>query len=58
MRLITAHRILIGISIAFFTFLGLSTITRATGAVSYAAGGFCLVIAVGMVFYMRSLRGK
>lgn len=59
MRLITAHRILIGAGIAFFAFYALFQLKRfadlgqAWALVQAVVAG---VIAIGFVFYYRSLR--
>jgi hypothetical protein len=59
-RLITAHRILIGAAIAFFLFYAAFQGRRALGAGGTAAGVQAVVsvlIAVALVAYYRSLRG-
>jgi hypothetical protein len=58
-RLITAHRILIGAAIAFFLFYAAFQVRRALGVGGAAAGVQALVsaaIALGLVAYYRSLR--
>ncbi len=60
MRLITAHRILIGAAIAFFLFYALFQARRALGAGGTASGVQALlsaVVVVALVLYYRSLRG-
>lgn len=54
MRLITAHRILIGAAIAFFLLYAALTLRR--GAVVQAV--VSVVIAIGLVVYFRSLRNR
>jgi hypothetical protein len=59
-RLITAHRILIGAAIAFFLFYALYQFRRAWGVGGTPALVQAVVaagVAVGLVFYYRSLRG-
>jgi hypothetical protein len=59
-RLITAHRILIGAAIAFFLFYALFQARRALGAGGTASGVQALlsaVVVVALVLYYRSLRG-
>ena len=56
MRLITAHRILIGAGIAFFLFYAMVVLMRdhtATGLVQALAS---LAVAVGLALYYRTLR--
>lgn len=60
MRLITAHRILIGAAIAFFIFYALYQFRRALGVGGTPALVQAVVaagVAVGLAFYYRSLRG-
>ena len=60
MRLITAHRILIGAGIAFFLFYALFQARRAWALASTASLVQALVAAgvvVGLILYYRSLRG-
>jgi hypothetical protein len=53
-KLITAHRILIGAAIAFFVFYAVITLVHAQpGALVQAI--ISIVIAVGLVFYYRTL---
>ena len=59
MRLITAHRILIGAAIAFFVFYALRELRRAVavgGAPAVVQGILAGVVVVGLVVYYRSLR--
>ena len=61
MRLITAHRILIGAGIAFFVFyaiLQLRLYLRDGAAASVAQAVGAAIVAVGFVVYYRSLRGR
>lgn len=56
MKLITAHRILIGAGIVFFLFYGTITLTR-----DHTAGGFVqavvsLAVVVGLALYYRTLK--
>ena len=58
MRLITAHRILIGASIVFFVFFGavqLRLYVRTAGAMSLVEAVVSVVVAVGLVLYYRTL---
>ena len=60
MRLITAHRILIGAAILFCVFYALFQLRRAWGAGGTPAlvqSGVAAGVAVGLVVYYRSLRG-
>ena len=60
MRLITAHRILIGAAIAFFLFYALFQARRAWSLGSGASLVQALIAAavvVGLILYYRSLRG-
>lgn len=59
MKLITAHRILIGAAIAFFVFFALVQLrlySRAPGAVPLIEAVVSAVIAIGLVIYYRTLR--
>jgi hypothetical protein len=59
-RLITAHRILIGAAIAFFIFYALWQLRRASevgGAPALVQAVIAGGVAVGLVVYYRSLRG-
>jgi len=61
MRLITAHRILIGAGIAFFVFYAAIQLKQflASGGIGPLAQGIvAIVIAVGFVVYYRSLRRR
>ena len=58
MKLITAHRILIGAAIAFFVFFAAIQIrqyVRAPGAAPMVEAVISLVVAVGLVAYYRTL---
>ena len=58
MRLITAHRILIGAAIAFFVFFAAveaRQYVRAPGAGPLVEAVVSLVVAVGLVLYYRTL---
>lgn len=60
MRLITAHRILIGAGIAFFVFYAAWRLRHwaATGAAGDVVQSVvAAAVAVGLVMYYRSLRG-
>jgi hypothetical protein len=59
-RLITAHRILIGAAIAFFLFYTLVQLRRAWGPGGTPAlvqGVVSAAVVIGLVVYYRSLRG-
>ncbi len=59
MRLITAHRILIGAGIAFFVFYALFQLRlwgQAGATASLAQAVVSLAVAVGLVLYYRTLR--
>ena len=57
MRLITAHRILIGAAILFFVFCAVTTLVHGrSGATVHAL--VALGIAVGLIMYYRSLRKR
>ena len=61
MRLITAHRILIGAGIAFFLLyagLQLRHGLGADGTPSLVQAGVSLAVAVGLLVYYRSLRRR
>ena len=57
MKLITAHRILIGAAIAFFVFYAVILLARDRTTAAVVQAVISLAIAVGLVFYFRSLRG-
>jgi hypothetical protein len=60
-RLITAHRILIGAAIAFFFFYAVLQLRHGLGAQGTPAllqAGVSLVIAVGLIVYYVSLRRR
>ncbi len=59
MRLITAHRILIGAAIAFFLFYALFQVRRwlgPGGTPALAQAAVSVAVAVALVAYYRSLR--
>jgi hypothetical protein len=58
MRLITAHRILIGAAIAFFVFFAafeLKQYARAPGVAPLLEAVVSVVVAIGLVLYYRTL---
>ena len=58
MRLITAHRILIGAAIVFFVFFAavqLRLYVHAAGIASLVEAVVSIVVAVGLVLYYRTL---
>jgi hypothetical protein len=55
-KLITAHRILIGAAIAFFVFYAVILLTRDGTTAALVQAVVSLVIAIGLVLYYRSLR--
>ena len=58
MRLITAHRILIGAAIAFFVFFALVSLRqygRAPGAAPLIEAVVSILVALGLVLYYRTL---
>ena len=58
MKLITAHRILIGAGIAFFVFFAaveLKQYARVPGPAPLVEAVVSIVVAVGLVFYYRTL---
>ena len=59
MRLITAHRILIGAAIAFFVFFALVSLLRQDGRASGTAplvqAVVSIAVAIGLVLYYRTL---
>lgn len=60
MRLITAHRILIGAGIAFFLFYAVLHVwhyTHGGGGTDVVQALVSAAVAVGLVAYFRSLRG-
>lgn len=59
MRLITAHRILIGAGIAFFAFYALFQLRRSLagdGAPALVQAAVSAAVVIGLVVYYRSLR--
>ena len=57
MKLITAHRILIGAGIAFFVFYAVIVLVRQQTPVGLAQAAVSLAVAIGLVVYYRSLKG-
>ena len=60
MKLITAHRILIGAGIAFFVFyaaLQLRLFVRDRATASLVQAVIALAVAAGFILYYRTLRG-
>jgi hypothetical protein len=58
MKLITAHRILIGAAIAFFVFFALISLRqygRAPGATPLVEAVVSVAVAIGLVLYYRTL---
>ena len=58
MRLITAHRILIGAAIAFFVFFAaveLREYGRTSGTATLVEAVVSIVVAIGLVLYYRTL---
>jgi hypothetical protein len=56
-KLITAHRILIGAGIAFFVFYAVVVLVRQHTPVGLAQAAVSLAVAIGLVVYYRSLKG-
>jgi hypothetical protein len=56
-KLITAHRILIGAGIAFFVFYAVVLLTRDWTTASVAQAIVALAVAGGLVLYYRTLKG-
>jgi hypothetical protein len=59
-KLITAHRILIGAGIAFFAFYAVMQVRRfqlGDGVPALVQAGLAAAVAVGLVVYYRSLAG-
>lgn len=57
MRLITAHRILIGAGIAFFLLYAMLVLMRDHTASGLVHALISLAVAVGLALYYRTLRG-
>lgn len=57
MKLITAHRILIGAAIAFFVFYAVILFVRDRSTAAVVQAVVSLAIAGGLVLYYRTLRG-
>jgi hypothetical protein len=56
-KLITAHRILIGAGIAFFVFYAAIVLARQHTTMGLVQAAVSLAVAVGLVVYYRSLKG-
>ena len=56
MKLITAHRILIAAGIAFFVFYAAIVVARGHTPAALAQALVALAVAVGLVFYYRTLK--
>jgi hypothetical protein len=56
-KLITAHRILIGAGIAFFVFYAVVLLARDWTTASVAQAIVALAVAGGLVLYYRTLKG-
>ena len=56
MRLITAHRILIGAGIAFFVFYAVIILVHGVTPSAIAHAVVSLAVAVGLALYYRTLR--
>lgn len=57
MKLITAHRILIGAGIAFFVFYAALVLARDHTTLGLVQAVVSLAVAVGLVLYYRTLKG-
>jgi hypothetical protein len=55
-RLITAHRILIGAGIVFFVFYAVITLVHGHTPAALAQAAIALAVAVGLVLYYRTLK--
>jgi hypothetical protein len=55
-KLITAHRILIGAGIAFFLFYAMVVLTRDHTAAGFIQAIVSLAVVVGLALYYRTLR--
>jgi len=55
-RLITAHRILIGAGIAFFVFYAVISLARGRSPAALAQAVVSLAVAVGLILYYRTLK--
>ncbi|PYN30510.1 MAG: hypothetical protein DME01_27160 [Candidatus Rokuibacteriota bacterium] len=56
MKLITAHRILIGAGIAFFVFYAAIVLVRDHTPAGLAQAVVALAVAVGLILYYRTLK--
>ena len=57
MKLITAHRILIGAGIAFFLFYAALLVVRDRTKGAFAQALVSLAVAAGLILYYRTLKG-
>ena len=57
MKLITAHRVLIGVGIAFFLLYAMLVLMRDHTATGLVHALVSLAVAVGLVLYYRTLKG-
>ena len=57
MKLITAHRILIGAGIAFFLFYAMMVLMRDHTVSGFVHALVSLAVAVGLALYYRTLKG-
>ena len=57
MKLITAHRILIGAGIAFFVFYAALVLARDHTTLGLVQAVVSLAVAVGLALYYRTLKG-
>lgn len=57
MKLITAHRILIGAGIAFFVFYAAIVLARDHTSLGLVQAVVSLAVAAGLVVYYRTLKG-
>ena len=57
MKLITAHRILIGAGIAFFVLYAAIALARHHTTLGLVQAAVSLLVAVGLVIYYRTLKG-
>ena len=57
MKLITAHRILIGAGIAFFVLYAVLLLARDRTTAGLVQSAVSLAVAAGLVLYYRTLRG-
>ena len=57
MKLITAHRILIGAGIAFFLFYATLLLARDRTTAAFVQAMVSLAVAAGLILYYRTLKG-